>query len=407
MQLVFNFVSTFLPLLNHSCFVSTLGIIAIANAIPDMGAISSVNLLQNTIGIAQAKALASILKEHPTLKSLCGNRGNETKLDMSGKKMGASGAIMLAAEIVGNRALLVLSLQSNDLCAAGGKALAEGLKDNQVITELNIACNRLGCKTLDDRHGADTSGVIALADVIPDMGALSSANLLGNKIPVEQAHELVEIMQSKEKLTTLCGLSKEETELDFSRQGFGPGDAVLIANDISGMEALTSLHIGRNNIHERETREMREIMGIAMRMASMKILCEIPFKDKTLTELDVSGKNLGMEGALVVAEYLDGSGAISSVNLLKNAIPVEQAQELVKIMQSKEKLITMCGLSKEETKLDFSNQGLGAGDAVLIANDISDVVGAVTSLNLAFNHLGVEGAKIITAILPKCTYVAL
>jgi hypothetical protein len=32
---------------------------------------------------------------------------------------------------------------------------------------------------------------------------------------------------------------------------------------------------------------MREIMVIAMRMDSMKVLCEIPFKDKAVTELDV------------------------------------------------------------------------------------------------------------------------
>jgi hypothetical protein len=90
------------------------------------------------------------------------------------------------------------------------------------------------------------------------------------------------------------------------------------------------------------------------------------------------------------------------MNLLKNSIPAKQAQELVKIMQSKEKLVTLCGLSKEETELDFSGQGLGAGDAMLIANDISDM-GAMTSLNLASNDLGVEGAKSIAAVLPKCT----
>jgi hypothetical protein len=94
------------------------------------------------------------------------------------------------------------------------------------------------------------------------------------------------------------------------------------------------------------------------------------------------------------------------VNLLRNKIPVNQAHELVKIMQAKEKLITLCGLSKEETELDFSSQRLGAGDAVLIANEISDMR-AMTSLNLASNELGVEGAKIIATCLPKCTYVVL
>jgi hypothetical protein len=163
--------------------------------------------------------------------------------------------------------------------------------------------------------------------------------------------------------------------------------------------AMTSLHVGRNSIPKKE---MREIMALAMRIDNVKILCEVPLKDKTLTALDVSGKNLGTEGALVVTEYLDGNRAISSVNLLKNAIPVEQAQELVKIMQSKEKLTTLCGLRKDETELDFRGQNLLAGDAVLIANDISDMR-AMKSLNLASNLLGVEGARIIAACVPKCT----
>jgi hypothetical protein len=159
------------------------------------------------------------------------------------------------------------------------------------------------------------------------MGALSSANLLGNKIPVEQAHELVAVMQSKEKLTTLCGFSREEAMLDVSNQGLGPGDAVLITNDISDMRAL------------------------------------------------------------------------SSANLLGNSIPVEQAQELVKIMRAKENLTTLCGLSRrEETELDFSGQNLGAGDAVLIANDICDM-GALTKFDISGNPMDAEGCKIIVEAL--------
>jgi hypothetical protein len=157
------------------------GVAALADAIPDMGAISSVNLLKNNIPMEQAKALTSILKEHPTLKSLCGNSGEETELDMSGKEIGTEGAIMLAPEIAGNE-------------------------------------------------------------------AISSINLLKNRIPFEQAQELVKIMQAKEKLTTLCGLRKDETELDFSNQGLNAGDTVLIANDISNMGALTKLTFGDKQV---------------------------------------------------------------------------------------------------------------------------------------------------------------
>jgi hypothetical protein len=135
-----------------------------------------VNLLMNRIGVEQARALVIILKEHPTLKSLCGNSGEETELDMSGKGMDDGDAIMLVPEIVDN-------------------------------------------------------------------GAISSVNLLKNAIPVKQAQELVKIMQSKEMLITLCGLSGNEATLDFSNQGLGAGDAVLIANDINDMGALTCLDI--------------------------------------------------------------------------------------------------------------------------------------------------------------------
>jgi hypothetical protein len=80
-----------------------------------MRAIVSVNLLKNRIGVEQARALVIILKEHSTLKSLCGNNGDETELDMSGKMKGAEDAIMLAAEIIDNGALTQLDVSSNNL----------------------------------------------------------------------------------------------------------------------------------------------------------------------------------------------------------------------------------------------------------------------------------------------------
>jgi hypothetical protein len=86
-----------------------------------------VNLLKNKIGINQAKALASMLQEHPTLKSLCGNNGDETELDMSGEMNGAEDAIMLVAEIIENGAMTAmtsLNLASNSLGVAGAKIIA-------------------------------------------------------------------------------------------------------------------------------------------------------------------------------------------------------------------------------------------------------------------------------------------
>jgi Ran GTPase-activating protein (RanGAP) involved in mRNA processing and transport len=287
-----------------------------------MRAISSVNLLKNGMGTDQAKALASILKEHPTLKSLCGNRGNETDLNMSGKMEGAADAIMLVPEIIDNEALSILSLKENNLYAEGGKALATGLKGNQGATELDISSNRLGWKRYKD---PDMSGVIALANALPDMGAILSVNLLKNHIGVYQAHVLASILKDHHTLKSLCGNTGNEVELDMSGKMNDAAEAIMLVPEITDKGALTSLHVGMNQIPETE---MKEIIVIAMRKESMKMLCEVPIKDKTLTKLDVSGKSLGMEGALVVAEYLRGNGAMTSLNLSDNELGPEGAKHL-------------------------------------------------------------------------------
>jgi Ran GTPase-activating protein (RanGAP) involved in mRNA processing and transport len=90
-------------------------------------------------------------------------------------------------------ALSVLSLESNRIHAEGGKALAEGLEGNQVITELNISDNRLGKSGRSGR--IDISGIIALADVIPDMGALTSLNLSSNLLKAEGAKIVAEAIE--------------------------------------------------------------------------------------------------------------------------------------------------------------------------------------------------------------------
>jgi hypothetical protein len=164
------------------------GIIALANAIKDMGAISSVNLLKNGIGIDQAHVLVSNLKDHPTLKSLCGNKGNEVKLDMSGKMNGAAGAIMLVPEITDNGALSVLSLKNNGLLTKGaGKALAQALAGNSVLTEVNVSCQ--AGYTWDDGPGFAQE----LAVGIKDNGALIKLDISSNYIAAAQGGDLQRI----------------------------------------------------------------------------------------------------------------------------------------------------------------------------------------------------------------------
>jgi hypothetical protein len=153
----------------------------LAVGIKDNGTLTKFDISNNSLYAAGGKALAEGLKDNQVITELniaSNHLGCKTHYDSDGADM--SGVVALADVIPDMGALLVLSLRNNKLFAAGGKALAEGLKGNQVITELNIASNHLGCKTHYDSDGADISGIIALADVIPVMGALLSLNLAKN-----------------------------------------------------------------------------------------------------------------------------------------------------------------------------------------------------------------------------------
>jgi hypothetical protein len=64
-----------------------------------------------------------------------------------------------------------LGISDNDIRVEGTKLLAEALRDNQIMTELNISSNRI-TDTAGYQDCNDMSGVAALVDAIPGMGAL-------------------------------------------------------------------------------------------------------------------------------------------------------------------------------------------------------------------------------------------
>jgi Ran GTPase-activating protein (RanGAP) involved in mRNA processing and transport len=150
------------------------------------------------------------------------------------------------------------------------------------------------------------------------------------------------------------------------------------------MGALTSLNLSKNGM---QGAEAGKALGDAL--ATNTVLKELDLSGQPETSICYAKPNMDVAFVKVFAPGLSDNGAISSINLLKNQIPVEQAQELVKIMRPKENLTTLCGLGREETELDFSGQGLKAGDAVLIANDIRDMR-ALVKLDISSNDIGGE-----------------
>jgi hypothetical protein len=250
-----------------------------------------------------------ILKEHSALKSLCGNNGDETELDMSGKMDGAEDAIMLAAEIIDNRALSELNLASNNL---GALVLPEGWtkKDEHFDrTWQEVFTHADGTKQIE--HPGKPEGIIALANAIPDMGALSKIIFGGDGYVSKKNGERVKAEPA--------ALEAGMTEANLGNKNLGEGGAIIISAWIAHKDngALFSVDVGNNDMPADKLQDIDH----AVRSNRLRPIHED--SNKSLSEIDLSSRYLDAKDAIVVAEYIKDIGALTLLNLSSNSLKAE------------------------------------------------------------------------------------
>jgi len=91
-------------------------------------------------------------------------------------------------------------------------------------------------------------GIIAITEMLKVNATLQSISVLGNCFNAESATAIVNAVQDKPQILTLCGIKPEDTECDFNTQGLGAGDAVLLAFDLRNNSALVKLDLAENRI---------------------------------------------------------------------------------------------------------------------------------------------------------------
>jgi hypothetical protein len=367
------------------------------------------------------------------IKKLKGTEPDES-LDLAQKGLRVASAIVIASLISDNGGLTSLDLSNNALCgvvqsfgeggtytAEGIKAIADALRVNGALTRVDVRFNKiagdgaaqlsaavLGNLKFDmfnkipiKKMRADSfteldlkakyigvEGAMVVAGLIPVMGALTVANLLGNDLDAESAKMLVQV--AKQKGISLCGIQRDQTTADFSSQGLLPPDAILLASDLSQAVitgALTNMSLACNMLDEEGT----------------KAICKALKHNKTLKELDLSGfvrSNIGgAAGAKHVADMLGVNSGLTVTNLLGNQLDAESAKLLAEV--AKQKGISLCGIQRDQTIAEFSRQYLHKRllppDAILLASDLSQAVvtGALTECDLRANKMGEEGKSSI------------
>jgi hypothetical protein len=335
----------------------------------------SANLLLNDIGIDQAKDLVGVLKEHPTLKTLCGNSGNETELDMSGKMRGAGDAIMLVPDIIDNGALSIANVMGNRIGKEMLSKLQEIMRSKPNLVSL--------CGIADDATGADLSSLgmdaddaIILASELPDKGAILSLNLAKNVIRAEGAKHIFAAIKGHKTLTIL-DISGNEIGA-YSRDNNGrspwigsPEGPIAIADAIKDMEALTALNIAGNNLGEMALPE-----GWSCGYHGDYSGDEF-YKHKDGRKMKNGIPEGTTSGAIVIAAVIPDMGAMTRLDISANCLGAAGTKALTEGLKGNQLM----------TELDMSSNSMGKAGAIALA-DIIPGMGALSILNLASNSLG-------------------
>jgi hypothetical protein len=174
-------------------------------------------------------------------------------------------------------AISTLLLKSNRLCTKeAGKALSQMLAANSTLKELDLSDNQSPAGDTSARDGPGFSQELAVG--IKDNGALSVANVMGNRIGKEQLAKLQEIMHSKPNLVSLCGIADDATEADLSGLGMDADDAAILASELPDKGAISTVIVNT---------------------------FPLPIQDiKSKSELDFSGKGLKVEDAIIIAALI-------------------------------------------------------------------------------------------------------
>jgi Ran GTPase-activating protein (RanGAP) involved in mRNA processing and transport len=385
--------------------------------------------------------------------------------------LGPEGAMLLASFLPVMGGLTSLNLSMNDIggywdddqaeivfTPAGPKAIADALFVNGGLTVANLLGNHLDVESakmlakVAKQKGISLCGIrrdqttsvfsnkrleppdaILLASDLSQAvvtGRLTVTNLLGNWFDAESAKMLAEV--AKHKGISLCGIQRDQTTADFSRQDLEPPDAILLASDLSqaivtGM--LTGIDVRYNNIAGDGA---AQLSAAVLGNLKIEMFNEIPIKEMradSFTELDLKGKVIGVVGVMVVAGLIPVMGGLTSLNLSENqlcaldrygrgtytaegiaaiadALRVNgglKALDLSDNCLKDEGVSAVCEAiqSNKETKLaslNMSENRIGPVGAKSVAAMVT-VTGALTKLSLVHNKLEEEGTKAICEAL--------
>jgi Ran GTPase-activating protein (RanGAP) involved in mRNA processing and transport len=221
---------------------------------------------------------------------------------------------------------------------------------------------------------------------------LLSLDISSNGLDVEGTKLLAKALEGNQTMTSL-NISSNIMTHQGKKHGDMSGVAAL-ADVIPGMRALTTISINQKDIPA----ALEEEICQKVRMNKLNIALT---SDQSLNELELGGIGFGAEGIALVVQYIRGNGGLTHLNVSSNNLgEVVLAPGWKRQPKGINPLYYQEGAKKGQF---HPPPGCGPLGIISLADAIRDN-GAMTSLNLASNSFGDEGAKIVAEAIKvnKC-----
>ncbi|KAF9925439.1 hypothetical protein FBU30_004772 [Linnemannia zychae] len=204
--------------------ITAAGLELLVESLTNNRKLTRLNLQSNNIKRAGASILARLLTKNRILRHLnagsnglgsegCATIANAVRfnralysLSLDMNEMGPSGAAAMATALVSNRHLTYVYLPHNNIGDEGLEKICESLKRNKTLIGLDLELNNIG-------SGQNTAGMVALAEVLKVNRTLREINLAYNTFSGDAISELMKGVAVNSTLESInfinCGISTE------------------------------------------------------------------------------------------------------------------------------------------------------------------------------------------------------
>ncbi|GJQ14890.1 hypothetical protein GpartN1_g6681.t1 [Galdieria partita] len=270
---------------------------------------------------------------------------DETRLGLNNRKIDSNGLKYLSEALKENDTLTELNIAWNTITSEGAKYLSEALKENDTLTVLNIGDNNI-----------TSEGAKYLSEALKENDTLTELYIDNNNITSEGAKYLREALKENDTLTKLyIGGNNITSEC-----------VKYLSEALKENHTLTGLGIGSNNIASE----------------GVKYLSEALKENHTLTVLDISWNDITSEGAKYLSEALKENDTLTKLYIGGNNITSEGAKYLSEALKVNDTL-TLLGIDKN----NITSEGAKYLSEALKEND------TLTLLGIGGNYIASEGAK--------------